>query len=82
MEKLATHPSWRSAKLHTRLGMGHCQGRVCGAATEFLMGWPMDSVRPPLFPVSVNFMASAAPAPSTGETVDPATNPTKQLGRK
>lgn len=75
MEKLATHPSWRSAKLHTRLGMGHCQGRVCGAATGFLMGWPMDSVRPPLFPVSVHFMACTAPY--NGKTADPATNPTK-----
>lgn len=61
LEKLTKHPSWRSAKLHERLGMGHCQGRVCGAATEFLIGWPMESVRPPLFPVNVVTMATGLP---------------------
>lgn len=45
--------SWREAKLQTRCGMGPCQGRVCGAATEFLCGWPADSVRPPVFPVAL-----------------------------
>ena len=30
------------------LGMGACQGRICGAATEFLFGWKADSARPPL----------------------------------
>jgi len=43
--------SWRAAKLHTRCGMGPCQGRVCGSASEFLFGWKVDSVRPPVFPV-------------------------------
>jgi NADPH-dependent 2,4-dienoyl-CoA reductase/sulfur reductase-like enzyme len=43
--------SFRAAKLHTRCGMGPCQGRVCGPATEFLFGWKTDSIRPPLFPV-------------------------------
>jgi NADPH-dependent 2,4-dienoyl-CoA reductase/sulfur reductase-like enzyme len=43
--------SWRAAKLHTRCGMGSCQGRVCGAALQFLFGWENDSIRPPLFPV-------------------------------
>jgi NADPH-dependent 2,4-dienoyl-CoA reductase/sulfur reductase-like enzyme len=45
------HASWRAAKLHSRCGMGPCQGRVCGAAAEFLFGWTMDSSRPPIFPV-------------------------------
>lgn len=43
--------SGREAKLQTRCGMGACQGRVCGAATEFLFGWERDRVRPPIFPV-------------------------------
>ena len=43
--------SWREAKLLTRVGMGPCQGRVCGTATETLFGWAPDDVRPPLFPV-------------------------------
>jgi NADPH-dependent 2,4-dienoyl-CoA reductase/sulfur reductase-like enzyme len=40
----------RQAKLYTRAGMGPCQGRVCGAALEFLHGWPADSVRLPVEP--------------------------------
>ena len=40
----------RQAKLYTRAGMGPCQGRVCGAALEFLHGWPADSVRIPVEP--------------------------------
>jgi NADPH-dependent 2,4-dienoyl-CoA reductase/sulfur reductase-like enzyme len=43
----------REAKLQTRCGMGACQGRVCGAATEFLFGWKRGSVRPPIFPVKM-----------------------------
>lgn len=44
-------PSWtgRQAKLYTRIGMGPCQGAVCGAAVEQLFGWSPGSVRPPLF---------------------------------
>ena len=56
--RLKQHESWRSAKLHTRCGMGPCQGRVCGPATEFLFGWKMDSVRPPVFPARVESLAS------------------------
>lgn len=40
--------SWRDAKLHTRCGMGACQGRVCGAAAEVLFGWSATSTRPPV----------------------------------
>jgi NADPH-dependent 2,4-dienoyl-CoA reductase/sulfur reductase-like enzyme len=47
---LSEHTSWRGAKLHTRCGMGPCQGRVCGAASAFLFGWTLDSVRPPVTP--------------------------------
>ncbi|MEI7899071.1 MAG: FAD/NAD(P)-binding oxidoreductase [bacterium] len=43
--------SWREAKLHTRCGMGTCQGRTCGAATEFLFDWRKERVRSPIFPV-------------------------------
>jgi D-hydroxyproline dehydrogenase subunit alpha len=54
--------SWRQAKLHTRCGMGACQGRICGAATEFLFGWENSSVRPPVFPAAVSALASAEDA--------------------
>jgi NADPH-dependent 2,4-dienoyl-CoA reductase/sulfur reductase-like enzyme len=50
-ERLCEHASWRAAKLHARCGMGPCQGRICAPAAEFLFGWQIDSVRPPLFPV-------------------------------
>jgi NADPH-dependent 2,4-dienoyl-CoA reductase/sulfur reductase-like enzyme len=50
--------SWREAKLHTRCGMGPCQGRICGAATEFLFGWNVESVRPPAFPAQVGHLAA------------------------
>ncbi len=52
--RLAQHLDWRSAKLQTRCGMGPCQGRVCGAAVEFIFGWKAESVRPPIFPARVS----------------------------
>src|SRR5262249_8435589 len=52
-ERLRAHESWRAAKLQTRCGMGPCQGRICGAAVEFLFGWRAESVRPPVLPVKV-----------------------------
>lgn len=51
--RLVGQPGWRQAKLLTRCGMGACQGRVCGAACEFLFGWSPDVPRPPLFPTDV-----------------------------
>lgn len=50
---LTKFANFRDAKLQTRCGMGPCQGRVCGAATEFLFGWKPGSVRPPIFPVKM-----------------------------
>ena len=55
---LRKHVSWRDAKLQTRCGMGPCQGRICGAATEFLFGWDSalveSNIRPPIFPAMVS----------------------------
>lgn len=56
---LQQHRSWRSAKLHTRCGMGPCQGRICGSATEFIFGWSAESVRPPALPVRFETLAAA-----------------------
>lgn len=46
----AIDPSWtqRQAKLWTRVGMGACQGAVCGPACSALFGWEPNAVRPPL----------------------------------
>jgi NADPH-dependent 2,4-dienoyl-CoA reductase/sulfur reductase-like enzyme len=52
--ELRGHTSWRSAKLHTRCGMGPCQGRICGGATGALYGWRPDTVRVPLSPARVD----------------------------
>jgi D-hydroxyproline dehydrogenase subunit alpha len=56
-QRLQRYASWRAAKLQTRCGMGACQGRVCGAAAEFLFGWKHESVRPPIFPASLGSLA-------------------------
>jgi NADPH-dependent 2,4-dienoyl-CoA reductase/sulfur reductase-like enzyme len=58
--RLREHSGWRAAKLHTRCGMGPCQGRICGPATDFLFRWNPDSVRPPVFPVRVSSLAAMA----------------------
>jgi D-hydroxyproline dehydrogenase subunit alpha len=58
--RLQQHTSWRAAKLHTRCGMGPCQGRVCGPATQFLFKWNPDSIRPPVFPARVETLAAVA----------------------
>jgi D-hydroxyproline dehydrogenase subunit alpha len=55
---LSQYRSWRAAKLQTRCGMGPCQGRVCGPATEFLLGWTPDSVRPPVFPARLQSLGT------------------------
>jgi NADPH-dependent 2,4-dienoyl-CoA reductase/sulfur reductase-like enzyme len=43
-------PRWtqRQAKLWTRVGMGECQGAVCGSACAALFGWEPNLARPPL----------------------------------
>jgi NADPH-dependent 2,4-dienoyl-CoA reductase/sulfur reductase-like enzyme len=51
--ELKEFTSFREAKLQARFGMGACQGRICGAATEFLFDWENTSVRPPIFPVKL-----------------------------
>ncbi len=58
--RVAKHDSWKSAKLHTRCGMGPCQGRVCGPAANFLFGWNVESLRPPVFPVRCSSLAAMA----------------------
>jgi len=69
--RLREPTSWRAAKLHTRCGMGPCQGRICGPATEFLFGWNPDSVRPPVLPVRVESLAAVP----TRLAVDPSATP-------
>jgi NADPH-dependent 2,4-dienoyl-CoA reductase/sulfur reductase-like enzyme len=63
LSRIKSCRGWREAKLHTRCGMGPCQGRVCGPAVEFLQGWKVESVRPPVFPATVGSLIKASPAP-------------------
>jgi D-hydroxyproline dehydrogenase subunit alpha len=54
-----SHASWRAAKLQSRVGMGACQGRICGAACEFLFGWGVESIRPPIQPTPMGSLIGA-----------------------
>jgi len=57
---LAARSGWVDAKLHTRCGMGACQGRVCGGATSFLYGWGHERGRAPLFPTRIQDLLEEA----------------------
>jgi NADPH-dependent 2,4-dienoyl-CoA reductase/sulfur reductase-like enzyme len=56
--RLKGHSNWRAAKLHTRCGMGPCQARICGPAVHHLLGWNVESVRPPIFPITIGALAA------------------------
>ena len=57
-KELSASGGWREAKLHSRCGMGPCQGRICGGATEFLYGWGPVDARPPIHPTKVATLAA------------------------
>jgi NADPH-dependent 2,4-dienoyl-CoA reductase/sulfur reductase-like enzyme len=59
-QQLASHASWRAAKLQTRCGMGPCQGRTCSAAAQFLFGWSGISGRPPVLPTRLATLMSTS----------------------
>ncbi|MGC9224373.1 MAG: FAD-dependent oxidoreductase [Terracidiphilus sp.] len=61
-KELAGCEGWREARLHARCGMGPCQGRICGAATEFLYGWGPADARPPVYPARVATLAAESDA--------------------
>jgi NADPH-dependent 2,4-dienoyl-CoA reductase/sulfur reductase-like enzyme len=54
LERVRKFSGWREAKLQTRCGMGACQGRTCGAASQFVLGWGIESVRPPVMPARIS----------------------------
>jgi len=58
---LLTASCARQAKLHTRAGMGPCQGRICGPALELLRGWSVDTVRSPIEPTSISVLCADVP---------------------
>ena len=56
--QMRKYSGWRDAKLQSRCGMGACQGRTCGAAAKVVLGWGMESVRPPVLPACVQSLVS------------------------
>ncbi|CAB3685351.1 NAD(P)/FAD-dependent oxidoreductase [Paraburkholderia rhynchosiae] len=60
-------PNWRGAKLHTRCGMGACQGKVCGLAASLYFGWPAATPRPPFSPAQIGTLIAAGAQPSHGQ---------------
>ena len=62
LRDLQARTSWIDAKLHTRCGMGACQGRVCGAATQALFGWTPAPPRHLLAPVRIGTLAQSQPS--------------------
>lgn len=69
---LADRDGWIDAKLHTRCGMGACQGRICGAATQHLFGWTPAPPRHLLTPTRIGTLAACTPAPTTSAQREPA----------
>jgi NADPH-dependent 2,4-dienoyl-CoA reductase/sulfur reductase-like enzyme len=64
LRNLKHHDSWRDAKLQTRVGMGPCQGRVCGAACRYLFGWQSGTIRPPVLPAQVGTLIACGDSPA------------------
>jgi len=60
LDRVRLHADPRSARLHARCGMGACQGRICGPALNFVMGWSETSgrARPPLYPTTMSTLAA------------------------
>ncbi|WP_225581193.1 FAD/NAD(P)-binding oxidoreductase [Acidovorax sp. ACV02] len=69
---LADRDGWIDAKLHTRCGMGACQGRICGAAAQHLFGWTPAAPRHLLAPTRIGTLAACTPAPTTSAQREPA----------
>lgn len=74
----ALRPAWgqRQAKLQSRIGMGSCQGLVCGAACEALLGWHRNAVRPPLDAPRLEAYAAALTRLTAPDPAAPAPPPT------
>ena len=64
---LRDQPDLRSAKLATRCGMGHCQGRLCHDTLASVMHWPRLPVRAPLTPAPLAALLAASEPSSTEE---------------
>jgi NADPH-dependent 2,4-dienoyl-CoA reductase/sulfur reductase-like enzyme len=57
-QTLQRYSSWTEAKIHSRCGMGACQGKVCGTAAQFLYGWQMPEARLPFTTARIATLAA------------------------
>jgi len=57
LQELAGCENWVQAKLHTRCGMGSCQGRICGQAARTLWGGTPTAPRQPSEPARIATLA-------------------------
>ena len=65
-QTLQHYGSWTEAKIHSRCGMGACQGKVCGTAAQVLYGWQPPEARLPFATARIGTLAAAAPlSPAT-----------------
>jgi len=60
-------PDLRAAKLATRCGMGHCQGRLCHDTLAAMMHWPRLAQRAPLAPAPLAALLAIPEPPSNKE---------------
>jgi hypothetical protein len=60
---LRDQPDLRAAKLATRCGMGHCQGRLCHDTLAAVMHWPRLPQRAPLSPAPLATLLAALDNP-------------------
>lgn len=56
--EVVNRKNWIDAKLHTRCGMGACQGSSCALAVSYLFDWDIPASRPPLFPTRASSLLS------------------------
>ena len=64
---LREQPDLRSAKLATRCGMGHCQGRLCHDTLSAVMHWPRLPIRAPLTPAPLATLLAITEPPFNEE---------------
>jgi D-hydroxyproline dehydrogenase subunit alpha len=64
---LRAQPDLRAAKLATRCGMGHCQGRLCHDTLAAVMHWQRLPTRTPLTPTPLATLLAIPDTPSNEE---------------
>lgn len=68
-QSLQHYTNWTEAKIHTRCGMGACQGKVCASATQFLYGWQPPLARMPFTTARIGTLALATTPAVSSDSV-------------